>query len=145
MYDKRMDAAWWSLRVAFFLGTFLAGLDKFFHFMVNWDMYLDPIALRILGPYSHTFMLIVGVVEMIVGLMVITAWPRLGGYLAALWLLCITISLVISGVMTGQYWDIALRDVGLCLGAFAFGRLSAARMAARVDVEVPRESERLAA
>src|SRR5690349_11207331 len=121
--NDNMRAAWWSLRVAFFLGPFLAGLDKFFHFLVNWDQYLSPIAQRILGGFSHPFMLIVGVVEMIVGLMVITRWPRLGGYIASVWLLLIVINLL----TTGQYFDIALRDVGLCLSAFGLAKLSDVR------------------
>jgi uncharacterized membrane protein YphA (DoxX/SURF4 family) len=81
------EMGWWSLRLAFFLGPFLAGLDKFFHVLTDWDKYLSPIARNILGGYSHTFMLAVGVVEMIVGVMVITRWPRLGAYIASVWLL----------------------------------------------------------
>src|SRR5947208_1564657 len=115
--NNRLETAWWSLRIAFFLGPFLAGLDKFFHFLVNWDQYLSPVAQGVLGSFSHPFMLLVGVVEMIVGLMVITRWPRLGAYIASIWLLLIAINLV----TTGHYFDIALRDVGLCLGAFGLG------------------------
>jgi uncharacterized membrane protein YphA (DoxX/SURF4 family) len=84
MSDK-LTTAWWSLRIAFFLGPFLAGLDKFFHLLVNWDQYLSPTAQRILGSFRHPFMLIVGVVEMIVG--IITRWTRLGAYIASVWLL----------------------------------------------------------
>ena len=116
------EMGWWSLRLAFFLGPFLAGLDKFFHVLTDWDKYLSPIARNILGGYSHMFMLAVGVVEMIVGLMIITRWPRLGAYIASVWLLLIAINLV----TTGQYFDIALRDVGLCLSAFGLARISEA-------------------
>ncbi|MGI9103463.1 MAG: hypothetical protein ACR2IF_13575 [Terriglobales bacterium] len=118
------ETAWWSLRLAFFLGPFLAGLDKFFHVLTDWDKYLSPIAKNILGGYSHSFMLAVGVVEMIVGLLVITRWPRLGAYLASVWLLLIAINLV----TTGQYFDIALRDVGLCLSAFGLAKMSEAQV-----------------
>jgi len=120
--QDRLNAAWWSLRLAFFLGPFLAGLDKFLHLLVNWDKYLSPMARNVLGTYSHDFMLAVGVIEMIVGLMVITRWPRLGAYIASLWLLLIAINLV----MTGQYFDIALRDIGLCLCAFGLAKLTEA-------------------
>lgn len=137
--NDNMRAAWWSLRVAFFLGPFLAGLDKFFHFLVNWDQYLSPIAQRILGGFSHPFMLIVGVVEMIVGLMVITRWPRLGGYIASVWLLLIVINLL----TTGQYFDIALRDVGLCLSAFGLAKLSDVRAVASIH-EMPSDARRAA-
>src|SRR5947209_17176382 len=123
-----MRSAWWALRVAFFVGPFLAGLDKFFHLLVNWDMYLSPTAQRVLGSYSHPFMLLVGVIEMIVGLMIITNWTRWGAYIASLWLLLIAINLV----TTGQYFDIALRDIGLCLGAFGLAKLTEAMETAGV-------------
>ncbi len=119
-----MDTAWWALRLAFFLGPFLAGLDKFFHLLANWNQYLSPIAQRILGSQNHAFMLVVGVVEMIVGLMVITKWTRIGAYVASIWLLLIAINLV----TTGHYFDIALRDVGLCLSAFGLAKLTEARV-----------------
>src|SRR5437762_10204545 len=112
MGDK-MTTAWWSLRIAFFVSPSLAGLAKFFHLLTNWDQYLSPMALRTLSKHSHLFMWAVGVVEIIVALLVITSWTRLGAYLASIWLLLIAINLV----MTGQYFDIALRDVGLCLSA----------------------------
>ena len=132
--QDRLNSAWWALRLAFFLGPFLAGLDKFFHILADWDKYLSPMAQRILGSYSHTFMLATGVIEMIVGLMVITRWPRLGAYIASLWLLLIAINLV----TTGQYLDIALRDIGLCLCAFGLAKLTEAmsRTATRVTREL---------
>src|SRR5437016_8162873 len=135
--NDNVSAAWWSLRIAFFLGPFLAGLDKFFHFLVNWDQYLSPIAQRVLGSLSHPFMLLAGVIEMIVGLMIITRWPRLGGYIASIWLLLIAINLL----TTGQYFDIALRDIGLALSAFGLGKLTEA-LAVR---KVPSGAERVAA
>jgi hypothetical protein len=132
-----MRSAWWALRLAFFAGPFLAGLDKFFHLLVNWDLYLSPVAQHVLGGFSHTFMLLVGVVEMIVGLMVLTRWTRLGAYIASLWLLLIAINLV----TTGHYFDIALRDVGLCLSAFGLAKLTEALAQSGVS----RREERLAA
>lgn len=131
------NTAWWALKLAFFLGPFLAGLDKFFRLLTNWDQYLSPLAQRILGGYSHDFMLLVGVIEMIVGLMIITRWTRLGAYIASVWLLLIAINLV----TTGRYFDIALRDVGLCLSAFGLAKLTEALAA----VHIVREDTRLAA
>jgi uncharacterized membrane protein YphA (DoxX/SURF4 family) len=118
--NSAAKTAWWSLRIAFFVGPFLAGLDKFFDKLVDWDKYLSPIAKGILGGYSHTFMMVIGVVEMIVGLMVITKATRWGAYIASVWLLLIAINLV----TTGQYFDIALRDIGLCLSAFGLAKLT---------------------
>ena len=126
--DDNLKTAWWSLKLALFLGPFLAGLDKFFHLLANWDMYLSPMAQRILGGLSHPFMLAVGVVEMIVGLMIITRWTRLGAYIASIWLLLIAINLL----TTGHYFDIALRDVGLCLSAFGLAKLTEALSVSRV-------------
>src|SRR5436190_12849887 len=112
--DRTLQSAWWPLKWAFFLGPFVAGLDKFFHLLTNWDQYLSPLAVRVLGSMSHPFMLLVGVIEMCVGLMVITRrWTRIGAYIASIWLVMIALNLVISG----HYLDIALRDIGLALSA----------------------------
>jgi len=136
MSDKT-STAWWSLRIAFFLGPLLAGLDKFFHRLTNWDQYLSPMAQRALGSHSHQFMLAAGAVEVIVALMVITSWTRVGAYLASIWLLLMAINLV----MCGQYFDIALRDIALCLGAFGLAKLTEAiegQVLHVVPMEIPR-------
>ncbi len=138
MSDK-MTTAWWSLRIAFFLGPLLAGQDKFFHRLTNWDRYLSPMALRTLGSHSHQFVLAAGGVEVIIALLVITSWTRLGAYLASIWLLLSAINLV----MTGQYFDIALLDIGLCLGAFGLAKLTEAEEAEVLHV-VPTEIRRAA-
>jgi hypothetical protein len=132
--NDRLNTAWWSLRLAFFLGPFLAGIDKFFHFLTDWDKYLSPIAKNILGGWGHPFMLLVGVIEMIVGIMVLTNWARIGAYVASLWLLLIAINLVTFGQ---TYLDIALRDVGLCLCAFGLAKLTEARRVAGLRDEGP--------
>ena len=97
----------------------LAGVDKFFHFLVNWDQYLAPIAVQILPISGHTFMLIVGVVEVAAGLL-IAFRPRIGAYVVALWLAGIVVNLL----LIPGFYDIALRDFGLALGALALARLS---------------------
>ncbi len=134
--NQAARTAWWSLRLAFFLGPFIAGFDKFTHWLVNWDQYLSPVARSVLGGQSHNFMLLVGVVEMIVGLLVITRWPRLGAYLASIWLALIVINLL----TTGMYFDIALRDVGLSLSAFGLAKLTEAgvRAGRRAEPELRR-------
>jgi peptidoglycan/LPS O-acetylase OafA/YrhL len=117
----------------------LPAWTKFFHLLTNWDQYLSPMAQRMLGSHSHQFMLPAGVMEMLVGVMVITKWIRLGAYLASFWLLLIAINLV----MTGQYFDIALRDMGLCLGAFGLAKLTEAAQGQVLHV-VPIEMQRAA-
>lgn len=113
--------AYQILHVAFTIAPLLAGADKFFHFMVNWDQYLSPLAVRMLpvSVSAHTFMRAVGVVEIIAALIVAVA-PAIGGWIVGLWLCGIVLNLLaIPG-----YFDIALRDVGLALGAFALARLA---------------------
>jgi hypothetical protein len=107
------------LHIAYTVAPIIAGVDKFFHFLVNWDMYLAPVIPRMLSVSAHTFMLGVGVIEVIAGLLV-AAVPRVGAWIVGLWLCGIIINLL----MIPAYFDIALRDFGLALGAFALARLS---------------------
>ena len=120
--SQDVRTAWRTLRVAFVIAPLVAGIDKFFHLLVNWDMYLNPFAQRILGNFSHPFMLLVGGIEICAGLLMLTRWTQLAGYTVSIWLLLIAINLV----MCGQYYDIALRDIGLCLCAFSYARLTEA-------------------
>jgi type IV secretory pathway VirB2 component (pilin) len=126
--ERNLLNAWWPLRLAFFVGPFVAGLDKFTHLLTNWDQYLSPIAAHILGGLSHPFMVVVGVIEMCVGLMIITKWTRIGAYIASIWLVLIAINLITCG----QYFDIALRDIGLALSAFGLAKLT--EVVQRADV-----------
>jgi hypothetical protein len=112
--------AFWILYAGFVALPILAGLDKFFHLLVNWDQYLAPIVTRILPVSGHTFMLAVGVIEVVAGLLVL-ARPRIGAYVVALWLWGIIVNLM----LIPGFFDIALRDFGLSLGALALARLSA--------------------
>ncbi len=107
------------LRFGFTVAPILAGADKFFHLLVNWDQYLAPLANNVLAGHGHEFMLAVGVIEIIAGLGV--AWkPRWFAYVVAAWLLLIILNLL----AVPGYFDIALRDLGLLLGALALGRLA---------------------
>ena len=107
------------LRAGFVVAPIIAGLDKFFNLLVNWEQYLPPIANRLVGGYGHEFMLVVGVIEIIAGLGVALK-PRLFAYVVSAWLLLIVINLL----MIPGYYDVALRDFGLALGALALARLS---------------------
>lgn len=121
--DARLEQAWWVLRIGLGLGPFLAGLDKFFNILAKWPDYISPIALKVLPFSGSTFMHIVGVIEMIVGLAVLTRWTRLGAYVAAIWLVLIAINLV----STGHYFDVAVRDLEMALAAFVLARLTEVR------------------
>ena len=107
------------LLFAYTVAPIVAGLDKFFHFLVNWDQYLAPTVARMLPVSGHMFMLAVGVVEMVAGVLVATM-PRIGAWIVAAWLCGIIINLL----LIPGYFDVALRDFGLALGAVALARLA---------------------
>ena len=111
--------AYQILHIAFTAAPIVAGVDKFYHFLTNWEMYVSPIVPRLLGVSAHSFMLGVGVIEIIAGFIVAVA-PRIGGWIVGLWLCGIIVNLL----MIPGYFDVALRDFGLALGAFALARLS---------------------
>jgi hypothetical protein len=122
-FDSRLDRAWWALRIGLSVGPFLAGLDKYFNLLTDWTMYTSPLVLRLLPFSGRTFMHIVGVIEMIVGLAILTKWTRLGSYVASAWLVAIAINLV----STGMFLDIAVRDLEMALAAFVLARMTEVR------------------
>jgi uncharacterized membrane protein YphA (DoxX/SURF4 family) len=124
-FEKGLNSAWWALRVGLGLGPFLAGLDKFFNILTDWKMYLSPFFEHLLPMSAGTFMHVVGIVEMIVGLAILIRWTRLGSYVACAWLVAIAINLV----TTGMFYDLAVRDVEIAIGAYTLARLSEARAA----------------
>jgi hypothetical protein len=107
------------LRITFTVAPIAFGLDKFFNGMVDWEKYLAPWINRLMPGTGHSFMLFVGIVEIIAGL-VVALKPRYGAFLVAAWLAGIVVNLLTySG-----YYDIALRDFGLLLAALTLGRLA---------------------
>jgi len=122
-FDSRLDQSWWLLRIGLGVGPFLAGLDKYFNLLANWPAYISPLALKVLPFSGQTFMQIVGVIEMVVGLAILTRWTRLGAYVASAWLLIIAVNLV----LTGAHLDVAVRDIEMALGAFVLARLTEVR------------------
>jgi uncharacterized membrane protein YphA (DoxX/SURF4 family) len=123
LVSRQLNAAYWALRVAFGLGPLLAGLDKFTNILVNWEKYLSPTAQRMLPIGATTFMHIVGGIEIIVGLAILFGATRIFGYIAMIWLLGIAANLVSSGT----YFDVAVRDVLLAVGAFGLAKVTEAR------------------
>lgn len=111
--------AYQILRFAFVVAPVVAGLDKFLHLLTDWDKYLPPVVNNMLGGHGHEFMLVVGVIEIIAGIGVFLA-PKIFSYVVCAWLLLIIVNLL----MIPGYFDVALRDLGLALGALALGRLS---------------------
>jgi hypothetical protein len=107
------------LRLGFTVAPIVAGLDKFFNLLVNWEQYLPPFVTNLVGGHSHELMLAVGVIEIIAGLGVFLK-PKIFAYVVSAWLLLIVVNLL----MIPGYYDVALRDFGLALGALALARLS---------------------
>jgi uncharacterized membrane protein YphA (DoxX/SURF4 family) len=111
--------AYQILRVGFTVAPIVAGLDKFLHLLVNWDQYLPSLVNRLSGGHGHELMLAVGVIEIVAGIGVAIK-PRIFAYVVSAWLLLIVANLL----LIPGYFDIALRDFGLSLGALALARLS---------------------
>jgi len=107
------------LLVGFVALPIIAGLDKFFHVLVDWPQYLAPVIPRISGLSASIIMMIVGVVEIVAGI-IVAFTPKFGGFLVMAWLWGIIINLL----LIPGYYDIALRDFGLSLGALALALLS---------------------
>jgi len=124
MAHERSKTVYTPLRLVYGVVPLLAGLDKFFNLLVDWRVYVSP-PVEALLPFSATvFLYAVGVIEVAVGLLVLTRWPKLGSYVAAAWLAAIAINLILNG-----NFDIAVRDLTMAVGAWATGRLSPARAA----------------
>lgn len=107
------------LRTVFTIAPIAFGLDKFFGLLTDWDAYLAPWINDIVPGTAHQAMLAVGVIEILAGVLVAVR-PQLGGYVVAAWLLGIIVNLVTMG----EYYDVALRDFGLLVGALALARLA---------------------
>lgn len=127
--DSHLDGAWLALRTGLGLMALLAGVDKFLNLLTNWTMYVSPLAERVVPVSPATLMHAVGIVEIVVGVAILTAWTRLGAYVAAAWLLAIAINLV----TTGMFYDLAVRDVVLSISAYTLARLTEARVGQQVE------------
>jgi len=122
-FDDRLNASWWALRIGLGVGPIITGLDKFFNKLADWEMYLSPLATKVAPISATTFMHVVGVVEIVAGLVVLSRWTKIGSYVVMLWLVGIAVNLL----TTGMFYDLAMRDVEIAIGAFALSQLSAVR------------------
>ena len=121
--DNRLNNTWWALRVLFGFVPIAAGLDKFFNLLTNWEAYLNPLATRVIPVNPATFMHVVGIVEILAGVIVLTHWTRIGAYVVMAWLLAIALNLLTMG----KFLDVAVRDVGLAIAAFSLAQLTTLR------------------
>ena len=130
--DTRLIVPAEALRLAFGLTATLAGLDKFFNILADWGGYVSPLAAQMLPFSVGTFMAIVGIIEIAAGATVLFVSPRIGAYVVSAWLLLIAANLVLGG-----FFDIAVRDIVMAIGAFTLARL--------VEVQADAPARRIAA
>ena len=109
------------LRYTYGLVPIVAGLDKFSNILTDWKKYIAPTIGDMLPFSASTFMSIVGVVEIVAGVIVLIR-PRIWGYIVMAWLIAIALNLIIGG----GYYDVAVRDLVMAIGAFSLARLSPA-------------------
>lgn len=119
--ERECERSFQVLRLTYGAVPIVAGLDKFTNFLTDWSQYLSKPAVAALPVPPRTFMKMVGIVEMGAGIMVL-AKPRVGGWLTSAWLLSIAANLIAGG-----YYDIAVRDVAMSIGAGTLAQLAAAR------------------
>ena len=135
----QVDGARVALRVCFGLVPLLAGLDKYFNLLADWPHYLSPLAVSVLPVAPPTAMHVIGVVEIAVGIMVLSRWTLAGSVIAAAWLVAIALNLVAAG-----FFDIAVRDLVLAVAAYTLACLTAAHAAAARPVSTEHRSDRTA-
>jgi len=122
-FDGRLNVGWWALRIGLGIGPIITGIDKYFNKLADWGMYLSPLVTKVVPVSATTFMHSVGVIEIIAGVIVLSRWTKLGSYIVMLWLFGIAMNLL----ATGMFYDLAMRDVEIAIGAFALSQLSAVR------------------
>ena len=122
---KELESAWWMLRIGFGLAPALAGLDKILrtNLLADWPSYISPLAAGVLPVSGDVFMQVVGVIEVAVGIAILTVATRLGAYVASAWLVLIAVNLV----STGQFFDVAVRDVLMAVAAYTLARMTEVR------------------
>jgi hypothetical protein len=120
--NPNLEAIYRPLWLTYGLVPLLAGLDKFLTLLTDWPKYLSPTVAGLLPVSAATFMHAVGIIEIVVGLLVLTRWTRLGAWIAAAWLVLIAINLATMGL-----FDIAVRDLAMAVGAYTLARLAEMR------------------
>ncbi|HVQ34865.1 MAG TPA: hypothetical protein VMT33_02555 [Candidatus Bathyarchaeia archaeon] len=122
----------WMLRIALGLVACVTGIDKFLNVLTNWTDYVHPGLLASLPVAPEVVLGAVGVVELLIGIAILTRWTKLGGYLDAVWLALVAASIV----TTGRFFDVAVADLALAAAAFAMARSTPRRVASEAGDEV---------
>ena len=117
--NQRIKPVYNLMKLTFGIVPIVAGLDKFTNLLTNWSNYIHPAIAGMLPFSPQTFMMIVGVVEIAAGIVVLIR-PAIGGYVVAAWLTLVALSLLASG----NYLDVAVRDLVMAIGAFSLARIA---------------------
>jgi hypothetical protein len=120
--NPTIESLYRPLWLTYGLVPLLAGLDKFANILADWPAYVSPALTSILPVSPQQFLYAVGIIEILVGVLVLTKWTRLGAWLAAAWLVAIAINLIALGA-----FDIAVRDLAMAVGAATLARLAVLR------------------
>ena len=121
--DNRLNNTWWALRVLFGFVPIVAGLDKFFNLLTHWENYLNPLATKLIPVSPAAFMHVVGVIEIVAGIVVLSRFTKIGAYVVTAWLVAIALNLLTMG----RFLDVGVRDLGLAVAAFSLAQLTAVR------------------
>ena len=135
--SSNLDSIYRPLWLTYGLVPLLAGLDKFFNLLTDWTKYVSPLVAHLLPVSPQTFLYAVGIIEIAVGLLVLTRWTRLGAWIAAAWLVLIAINLLTLGM-----FDIAVRDLAMAVGAYSLARLAELRQESPVEAPAASLRER---
>ena len=133
MHERHVTSSYWALRIAFGVVPIVAGLDKFTNLLTDWTQYLSPLATTIVPLAPSTFMHVVGVIEIVVGVAILLGFARVFGYVACAWLAAIALNLL----TTGHFFDVAARDATMAVGAFVLGQLAQVHERATAAARVP--------
>lgn len=121
MNDKRISFCWYLLKITYGLLFVVAGLDKFFNIITTWSKYVSKEVLDIIPLELKTFILIVGIFEIALGLLILLSkWTKMAAWIASAWLIIIALNLVALKI----YYDIAVRDVVMAIGAIVLSILT---------------------
>lgn len=116
-----VNRVWWMLKLTYGIVPILAGLDKLgIYKLANWVQYLNPSIAKMVPLTALQTMYVVGIIEIVAGLLVLTRWTRYGAYLVALWLVAIAINLIAMG----SFIDVAVRDLVMAVGALSLAMLT---------------------
>ncbi|MCC6362501.1 MAG: hypothetical protein IT165_03200 [Bryobacterales bacterium] len=135
MTNSAIDRIWWPLRLTYGVVALAAGCDKFLNLLANWERYVSPWAASLVPGGAAALMHAVGIIEMAVGILILTRRTRLGAYLASAWLLAVAFNLLTAGFL-----DTAVRDIAMSVGAWTLARITELREPVSERMEVAAHS-----